>query len=74
LGEQNITQDTNHKRIDKPLNVEWERAVGFFDGASHESGTKCGAGAILKCRLGTYRLKMNCGKGTNTRENCWHFG
>jgi hypothetical protein len=34
-----ITQDTNHKRIDRPLNVEWDGAVGFFDGASHESGT-----------------------------------
>jgi ribonuclease HI len=42
--------------------------VGFFDGASQEKGSKCGAGALLKCPvLGTYRLKMNCGRGTNTR-------
>jgi ribonuclease HI len=31
-------------------------------------GDKCGVGAILKCPvLGTYKLKMNRGRGTNTR-------
>jgi hypothetical protein len=31
-------------------------------------GKKCGAGAVLKCpTLGTYRIKMRCGSGTNTK-------
>ena len=31
-------------------------------------GAKCGAGVVLKClELGTFRLKLNCGSGTNTR-------
>jgi ribonuclease HI len=42
--------------------------VGFFDGASQDRGEKCGARAVLKCRvLGTYIIKMNCRSGTNTR-------
>jgi hypothetical protein len=42
--------------------------VGFFDGVSQDKGAKCGAGALLKCPvLGTFRFKMNCGRGTNTR-------
>jgi ribonuclease HI len=48
--------------------LDWNLAVGFFDGASQCEGSKCGAGAILKCpELGTFSLKMNCGTGTNTR-------
>jgi hypothetical protein len=31
-------------------------------------GEKCGAEAVLKCPIeGTFRIKMNCGKGPNTR-------
>jgi ribonuclease HI len=42
--------------------------VGFFDGASQERGAKCGVGAVIKCPfLGTFRLKMFCGNGTNTK-------
>jgi hypothetical protein len=42
--------------------------MGFFYGASQDMGTKCGAGVVLKCLvLGTFRLKMNCGCGTNTK-------
>jgi ribonuclease HI len=48
--------------------LDWNLAVGFFDGASQCDGSKCGAGAILKCPdLGFYNLKMNCGSRTNTR-------
>jgi hypothetical protein len=68
MGEQKLTLDTSHKRIDRPLVFYWGGVVGFFDGASQERGMKCGAGTILKCSsLGTYKLKMNCGKGTNTK-------
>jgi hypothetical protein len=70
LGEQKLTLDTSHKRIDRPPVFYWGgNVVGFFDGASQETGgMKCGAGTILKCPLlGTYKLKMNCGKGTNTK-------
>jgi ribonuclease HI len=48
--------------------LDWDLAVGFFDGASRYMGKKCGAGAVLKCpTLGTYRIKMRCGSGTNTK-------
>jgi hypothetical protein len=68
LGGGKLTHDTTHKRIDRPPAFDWGGAVGFFDGASQERGRKCGAGAILKCPLlGTYKLKMNCGKGTNSK-------
>jgi len=44
-------------------------AVGFFDGASQNGGEKCGAGTVLKFpEGGIFSIKMNCGTGTNTRE------
>jgi len=55
-------------RLDKPFLLDLDLAVGFFDGASQEMGKKCGAGAVLKYSvLGTYRIKMNCRSGTNTK-------
>jgi ribonuclease HI len=57
-----------HHRITRPPFLDWNLAVGFFDGASQCEGSKCGARAILKCpELGFYSLKLNCGPGTNTR-------
>jgi len=54
--------------IGRPPILDWDLAVGFFDGASQCKGNKCGAGAILKfLDLGTFSLKMNCGSGNNTR-------
>jgi hypothetical protein len=48
--------------------LEWNLAVGFFDGASQCEGSKYGARPILKCsELDFYSLKMNCGLGPNTR-------
>jgi len=68
LGEKKITQVSKLRRIYRPPIRGWYLAVGFFDGASQEKGSKFGAGALLKCLvLGTYRLKMNYGRGTNTR-------
>lgn len=68
LGELKIAQPNNHDRIDRPPIIDWDLAVGFFDGASQDRGNKCGFGALLKCPfLGTLRFKMNCGRGTNTR-------
>jgi hypothetical protein len=34
LEEQKLTQDICIKRIDRPPAVDWDGAVGFFDGAS----------------------------------------
>jgi hypothetical protein len=63
LGEHTITKDTLLKRIDRPSTLDWFGAVRFFDGASHERGSKCGARATMKCLImGTYKLKLNCGK------------
>ena len=46
-----------------------DMAIGFFDGASQEGGTKCGVGAILiSPLLGRYNIMWNCGIGTNTRS------
>ena len=46
-----------------------DMAIGFFDGASQEGGTKCGIGAILiSPLLGRYNIMWNCGIGTNTRS------
>jgi ribonuclease HI len=68
LGETKVSNSTKVSRIDRPPLLDWDLAVGFFDGASQDRGEKCGAGAVLKCpELGTFRLKMNCGSGTNTR-------
>ena len=40
----------------------------FFDGASHDVGANCGAGALLWINDSCcYKLKMGCGKGSNTR-------
>jgi ribonuclease HI len=41
----------------------------YFDGASHSRGEKCGVGAVIKFPvLGIFKIKMNCGSGTNTRS------
>jgi hypothetical protein len=59
---------TKRCRVVRPPLLENNMAVGFFDGASQDRGSTCGAGVVLKCPvLGTYRLKMNCGRGTNTK-------
>jgi hypothetical protein len=58
LGENKKSQTVQHIRIDRPPLLDWNLAVGFFDGASQCEGTKCGAGAILKCPdLGTFSLR-----------------
>jgi len=63
LGEQKLTHDIFQKRIDRLPTIDWVGEVGFFNGASQERDSKCGAGAILKCSLmGTFKIKMNCGK------------
>lgn len=51
-----------------PPILDWDLAVGFFDGASQERGEKCGVVAVLKCiEKGTYKIMMNCGMETNTK-------
>ena len=46
-----------------------DMAIGFFDGASQEGGTKCGIGAILiSPLLGRYNIMWNCGIVTNMRS------
>jgi ribonuclease HI len=63
-----VVQEIKELRLDRPPILDWDLAMGFFDGASKELGKKCGTGAILKCPvLGTYRIKMNCGSGINTK-------
>jgi ribonuclease HI len=74
LGEVKVTKYSKVSRIERPPLLDWDLAVGFFDGASQERGTKCGAGAVIKCPvLGTFRIKMNCGSGTNTRGELLSF-
>jgi ribonuclease HI len=68
LGEVTGSKCTKVSRIERSPFLVGDWPVGFFDGASQERGTKCGAGAVIKCPvLGTFRIKMNCGSGTNTR-------
>jgi hypothetical protein len=55
--------------ITRPPLPDWNMVDGFFDGASQTWGVRCGVGAILNFPvLGVYSIKMNCGFGTNTRE------
>jgi ribonuclease HI len=43
-------------------------SMAFFDGASVERGTNCGAGGTIICRdLTEYRWHFNGGAGTNTK-------
>jgi len=47
------------------IKIGQNRKERRMDEASQEI---CGAGAVLKCPvLGTYRIKMNCGSGSNTK-------
>ena len=42
--------------------------VRFFNGASQVNGFSCGASAYLKLNeTYAFEIKLNCGKGTNTR-------
>ena len=68
MGEIKIDHNRKVRRIDIPPILQWDLAVGFFDGASQDRGDSCGAGAVLKCpMLATFRIKMNCGSGSNTK-------
>jgi ribonuclease HI len=68
LGDKKFSIDAKDRRIDRPPILDWDLTVGFFYGASQERGSKCGVGAMIKCPLiGTFRLKMNYGRGTNTK-------
>jgi hypothetical protein len=68
LGETKISYSTKVSMIDRPPILDWDLEVEFFDDASQDRGSKCGVGAMLKCPLlGTFKLKMNYGIGTNTR-------
>jgi hypothetical protein len=68
MGETNNHKVDKGTRIDRPLVLDWELTIGFFDGASQERGAKCGEGTIIKCPfLGKFRLKMNYRNGINTK-------
>lgn len=68
LGDIKVSLAGKGRRIDRPPLIDWDMEVGFFYGVSQDRGTRCGAGAVIKCPvLGTYRLKMNCSNGTNTK-------
>ena len=55
------------QRIIQQPTFQYDLSIGYFDWASQEGGTKCGAGAILIApHLGRYNIKWNCGYGTNT--------
>jgi hypothetical protein len=60
---------TCHKvcRVDRPPLLHLDMEVGFFVDASQDMESKCGVRVVLKCPIeDTFRIKMNCGKGTNT--------
>jgi hypothetical protein len=68
LGEVTVTKYSKVGRIEWLHLLDGDLVVVFFDGDSQERGTKCGAGAVKKFPfLGTFRIKMNYGSGTNTR-------
>jgi hypothetical protein len=67
LGEIEKDKFVYVQRVPRPSILESNILVGFFDGASHNGCSKCGAGAILKCpHIRVYMIKMNCGQGTNS--------
>jgi len=67
LGDLKRTTISKRCRIVRPPFLDFSSMVGFFYGASQDRGSKCGAGSVLKCpTVGNFRLKMNCGIGTNT--------
>jgi len=68
MGETKRLTSSKVSMVDRPPLLDWNMAVGFFDGASQDMVSKCGVEDVLKCPIeGTFRIKMNCGKGTNTR-------
>jgi hypothetical protein len=45
------------------------RTIGWFDGASQRNGEQSGAmGIIILDEFSVYRWTLNCGRGTNIRE------
>jgi ribonuclease HI len=45
------------------------RTIGWFDGASQRNGDQSGVGGVIQLDEHTvYRWTLNCGRGTNTRE------
>jgi hypothetical protein len=46
-----------------------KKIVGWFDGASQQNSEHSGAGGVIKIREHTfYKWMINCGAGTNTRD------
>lgn len=55
-------------RITNPPTFKLNMPISYFDGASQDHGEKCGVGDVLKiANTIVYKLKMGCGRGTNTR-------
>jgi hypothetical protein len=48
LGELKSPKSPKLSRVDRPPLLDWDLAVGFFDGASQDKGAKCGAGACIE--------------------------
>jgi hypothetical protein len=64
LGENKNILSVQHDRIARPPLLDWNLAVGFFDGASQCEGSKCGAGAVLKMsRFGYFQ----------SNDELWHW-
>jgi ribonuclease HI len=46
-----------------------QKITGWFDGASQQNGEHSGAGGVINIREHTfYKWTINCGAGTNTRD------
>jgi hypothetical protein len=63
-----LDYERNHFRIKKTPDLTLDY-VCWFDGAAQSQGLLSRAGGIIKT-IGnsTYRWTLNCGQGTNTRE------
>ena len=54
-------------KIRQPLLFNSNMPIGYFDGASHDNGNKCGVGVILILINGTMlKIRFGYGQGTNT--------
>jgi ribonuclease HI len=45
------------------------KTIGWFDGAAQQNGLQSGVGGVIKINEhSTYKWTLNCGQGTNTRD------
>jgi len=64
----NISYPKDKLPKDILISANMNSTLSWFDGATRSDGSMCGVGGIIKVQKETtYKWRLNCGKGANTK-------